>query len=67
MMRFWRRSALTGVERERTLPVTPDQIQEWRDGALIQRVMPHLPPEDREWLINGTTPEEYHLLGDEDE
>jgi len=58
-VRFWRVSTLTGVDRERDLPVTPEQVAAWRDGMLIQHAMPHLSIDDREWLITGITPDEW--------
>jgi hypothetical protein len=66
---FVRRSILTGQERVRDLPVTLPQLHAWEArGDLIQDAMPHLSPDDREWLINGTTPAEREAyLGVEEE
>lgn len=61
-MKFWRVSTLTGIDRERELPVTLEQVEAWRAGTLIQNAMPHLSVDDREWLINGTTPSEWAAL-----
>jgi hypothetical protein len=31
----------------------------WRDGVSIQKAMPHVDAEDREFLKSGITPEEW--------
>lgn len=35
------------------IPVTDEQLSAWQNGALIQRVMPELSPDQRELLISG--------------
>lgn len=52
-------SMLTGKIHEREIDVTPEQLQKWRGGMLIQDAMPHLSADDREYLISGATPEEW--------
>lgn len=49
------------------LPVTPDQINEWRiSGQLIQNALPQLTPDQREFLLSGSTPEEWNkVFGDD--
>lgn len=67
-MKITKVSMTSRIERTRNLPVTPDQIAAWEGGALIQNVMPHLSEDDREWLISGMTPEEWHeVFGEDDE
>ena len=58
-MRLIRRSMLTGIIRHRELPVTEEQMEAWINGALIQDAMPHLSDEDREWIMTGSTKEEF--------
>ena len=58
-MLITRISTLTGKERTRDLNVSTEQMKRWRKGVLIQNVMSHLSPEDREFIINGTTQEEW--------
>ncbi len=53
-------SMLTGKIHEREIDVTPEQLQKWKDGAMIQDAMPHLSADDREFLISGATPEEWN-------
>ena len=53
---------LTGNISTREIPVTNWQIIQWRDGALIQDVMPDLSAEDREFIKTGITPEEWSTL-----
>lgn len=61
-MKFTRTSPVTGVETTRDLDVTVDQVRAWKGGTLIQDAMPQLTPDDREWLITGTTPDDWLSL-----
>jgi hypothetical protein len=61
-------SQFTGVERTLDLPITQEQLDAWQGGMVIQRAMPHLSKADREFLITGTTQEEWDkYLGSEDD
>lgn len=66
-MRLQRRSLLTGVVHERDLPVTPEELQRWRQGELSQRVWPTLSAEDREFVMTGITAEEWATLTPKDD
>jgi hypothetical protein len=52
-------SVLTGNTASMDLDVTEAQLAEWKQGALIQDVMPHLSADEREFLITGITPAEW--------
>jgi hypothetical protein len=52
-------SALTDKTHSREIDVTQDQINRWQASALIQHAMPHLSRQDREYLMTGTTQEEW--------
>jgi hypothetical protein len=41
------------------IPVSQEQVDLWVEGALIQDVMPDLSPDQREFMISGSTPEEW--------
>lgn len=62
-----RRSPVTGRINSMDLPVTEEQIQAWRDGGLIQKVMPHLSGTEREFLMTGMTEEEWTSMFGEDD
>lgn len=62
-----RKSIISGVERERELDITEFQLARWKAGALIQDVCPHLSKEDREFIISGSTQEEWDQVFKEDE
>jgi hypothetical protein len=49
--------------------LTQEQYDAWRNGALIQRAMPQLSADEREFLKTGITPEEWKKIfgGDEEE
>jgi hypothetical protein len=52
----------TGQVHSRELPVIQEQLAAWRGGACIQVVMPHLSPVDREFIMTGTTAEEWQAV-----
>ncbi|QDP52871.1 MAG: hypothetical protein Unbinned4512contig1001_9 [Prokaryotic dsDNA virus sp.] len=56
---------LTGKLNTMTLNVTPEQLERWRQGALIQEVMPQLSIDEREFLKTGVTPDEWKTYFDE--
>lgn len=58
-MLITKRSLLSGKERTREIDVTEEQLRKWKAGALIQKAMPHLSADDREFLMTGITPEEW--------
>lgn len=54
-----KQSLWSGNVNQMDLPVTEEQIEKWRSGTLIQKAMPHLTAEEREFLISGTTPADW--------
>lgn len=61
-----RKSTLTGVTRSQEIPVTAEQMQAFEGGALIQNAMPNLTDDQREFILNGITPDEWdELVGEE--
>lgn len=55
---------VTGKLYEVTVPRS--RYDEWRAGALIQNVLPHHTPDEREFLITKLTPDEFEqLFGEE--
>ena len=57
-MLIGKKSMITGVKSEMDLNVSEKQITLWMEGALIQNVMPHLTPSEREFLMTGMSLEE---------
>jgi hypothetical protein len=42
------------------IPVTTEELDEWkRSGSSVQAAFPHLTPDQREFLLTGTTPAEW--------
>ena len=62
-----RDSMLSGKLSTMDLDVTQDQIKRWQSGELIQNVMPHLKPYEREFLISGMSKQEQEEMFREDE
>ena len=56
-------SPLTGLPNTMELDITPYEYSAWKDwGYLIQDVMPQLSSEEREFLISGSTQEDWDSL-----
>ncbi len=58
-MLITRKSMFSGVTHQRDIPVTQEQLDAWNSGELIQKVMPNVSLEDREFLMTGITSEEW--------
>jgi hypothetical protein len=59
-MLITRKSMLTGVERTLDIPCTQEQLDAWNQGQdLIQRIMPDLTADQREFIMTGCTSEEW--------
>lgn len=58
-MQITKRSMISGIVRTKEIDVTEEQLQQWESGGLIQNVMPHLSPSDREFIMTGSTDEEW--------
>lgn len=54
-----RANIFTGRVRELELDVTQEQIDRWQNGELIQKAMPHLSVDEREFLISGMLSHEW--------
>jgi hypothetical protein len=61
-MQITKRSMLTDQEHTQEIDISQDQLSRWMAGELIQNVCPHLSDDDREFLINGITKEEWEQL-----
>ena len=58
-MKITKTSMFTGKEHTMEIPVTEEQIKDWKNGKLIQDAMPNLTADQREFLMTGCTPEEW--------
>ena len=66
-MKITRTSMFTGIERTLDLPITEAQLSEWEAGTLIQKAMPELSADEREFVMTGVTAQEWATeFGDED-
>ena len=60
-------SRLSGTNNTLVLDMTIEQYDDWQNGVLIQNAMPQLSRDEREVLMTGITPEEWHATyGEED-
>lgn len=62
-----RMSAISGITRELDLPITREQYESWENGVLAQIAFPNLTADQREFIISGTTKEEWDSVFGEDE
>jgi len=60
-------SPLTGKGNTMDIDVTMDQFVIWHRGTPIQEAMPHLSPDEREFLMTGYTPEDWVAMFGTDE
>ena len=59
MMLITRKSLISGNTNSMSLPITEEQFNAWEQGTLVQVAMPHLSPDEREFVMTGITPEEW--------
>ena len=52
-------SPFSGNTNVMEIDVTQEQIALWESGTLIQNAMPHLTPDEREFIMTGITPAEW--------
>ena len=52
-------SMMTGKINTMEIEVTQKQIEQWKNGMLIQDAMPNLTDGEREFIVSGITPKEW--------
>jgi hypothetical protein len=60
-------SIFSGAIREREIAVTQEQLEQWAGGMLIQNAIPNLTKEEREFIMNGVTQEEWDEICKDEE
>jgi hypothetical protein len=59
---------LSGIKRTRAIDITEEQLKQWEAGLdLIQNIAPNISADDREFILTGSTPEEWDEEFKEDE
>jgi hypothetical protein len=59
-MLIHRKSAITGIERTRNIPVNPEDYIAWEKGqGNVSDLMPYLNDADREFILSGITAKEW--------
>ncbi len=67
-MQITRKSMLTGVERTKDIDCTFEQFDAWQNkGVLIQNAFPNLSQDDREFILTGSSREEWDSLKEPEE
>lgn len=54
-----RKSPFSGTVNTKEINVTQEQLDRWNCGELIQRAMPNLSADDREFIMTGITNDEW--------
>jgi hypothetical protein len=58
-MKITRKSPFSGVVHTLDIPCTEEQLTLWQSGTLIQKAMPNLTSDEREFIKTGITLEEW--------
>lgn len=58
-MKITRTSPITGVTHTLEVDCTPEQLEAWEAGTLIQDAMPDVEAPLREFIKSGITPQEW--------
>ena len=58
-MLITRKSLISGNINSMSLPITEEQYNAWEQATLVQVAMPHLSPDEREFVMTGITPTEW--------
>lgn len=66
-MLITKKNQFTGIENSLEIAVTQEQLDDWKNGTLIQFAMPNISADEREFLITGMLPGEFDALFQEDE
>ena len=61
-MKITKQSVYTGVTRTLDLPITSEEIARWENGEMIQAVWPNLTDNERLFLLDGATQEEWDAI-----
>jgi len=66
-VRVHKQSVITGNHNSMVLPTRQGELEYWEESmTLVQDAFPHFTPEQREFLISGSTPEEWNELFSEE-
>jgi hypothetical protein len=62
-----RQSPVTGEINSMELNITHKELLKWQNGTVIQKAMPNLTADEREFLITGLTKDDWETLFGKDE
>lgn len=58
-MLITRKSPFTSIVHSMEINVTEEQLRNWKAGVVIQKAMPNVSPDEREFIMTGITPQEW--------
>jgi hypothetical protein len=62
-----KRSGMSREVHTLTMELTREAYEKWLQGGMIQNVLPHLTPDEREFLMTGITAAEWAYIFKDDE
>ena len=66
-VRVHKQSCITGNHNSMVLPTRQGELEHWEENMiLVQDAFPHFTSEQREFLISGSTPNEWNKLFSEE-
>jgi hypothetical protein len=66
-MKVTMKSMASGKVNTLDIDCTPEQIERFNQGALVQEAFPNLSPDHREFLLTGITADEWNEMFKEEE
>ncbi len=66
-MQITRTSIQSGITRTIDLPITQEQLDDYNAGTLVQQAFPNLDMSQREFILTGTTQEEWDEMFKDDD
>jgi len=67
-VRVHKQSCITGKHHSMVLPTRQGELEYWEESmALVQDVFPHFTSDQWEFIISGSTPDEWNELFSEEE
>lgn len=61
-MKITRTSPFSHKTATMDIDVTQEQLDTWHSGTVIQRAMPNLSADEREFIMTGITPDEWEEI-----
>ena len=61
-MKIYRSSPITGRVNVMDIDISASQYRDWEQGTLIQIAMPNISADEREFIISGSTRQDWETM-----